>query len=685
MNPKIHTRSHGFTLLELAIVLTIIGVIIGTGLMTLTAAVQATEYNATVAKMAAIDKALLTFSTKWNRIPCPGDLTLTPTSLASGTSPASSIASSYYANTTVMAGADYGAEAGSDASSAIGVGTGVCVGTNMTPQANFSATSGVAEGAVPTKALDLSDDYLYDGWGRRFRYAVDPSATVAGSIPSMTLSCSPITIYDSLGNVRSAAAIYAIISHGANGHGAYTSSGTTHSASSTNQNKQINCHCNNSGTSIGYPLPNYEPSGTATNLTSATYVQAVPSVATAGTATTTFDDIVSYKESGQMQTFNNPVTPSFLYTADISNNRVRKISATMAGIITTIAGNGTQGLTGDGGAATSAELDDPQGVAVDSSGNIYIGNYFGQCIRKVTAATGIITTIAGNTTAGACNGTSGHTGDGGQATSAKLSFPEKVAVDSSGNIYIADYFNNCIRKVTAATGIMSTVAGHTTAGACDDTSGHTGDTGAATSAKLNSPSGVTLDSFGNIYITDSGNNCIRKVMASTNIITTVAGNTTAGACNASAGAYSGDGGQATSATLNGPGSVAVDSSGDIYIADGGNNRIRKVTAATGIISTVAGSGGFGCCGTGGYSGDYGPATSARLNTPGDIALDSYGNLYIADMSNQVIRKVTASGTICTVAGNGYGAGGTGAYSGDNGPATKAELYFPGSVAISTVR
>ena len=321
-----------------------------------------------------------------------------------------------------------------------------------------------------------------------------------------------------------------------------------------------------------------------------------------------------------------------------------------AGDINTIAGNGTYGYSGDGGAAISAEIWYPSGVAIDSSGNVYIADQDNYRIRKVTASTGIISTIAGN-------GTYGYSGDGGAATSAELKVPSGVAVDSSGNVYIADSYNFRIRKVTASTGIISTIAGN-------GTGGYSGDGGAATSAEVE-PVGVAVDSSGNVYIVDQFNQRIRKVTASTGIISTIAGNGTRG--------YSGDGGAATSAELNYPSGVGIDSSGNVYIADTQNDRIRKVTASTGIISTLAGNG------TAGNSGDGGAATSGELNYPSGVGVDSSGNVYIADSGNERIRKVTTStGIISTIAGNG-----TGGYSGDSGAATSAELANPAGVTIDS--
>jgi uncharacterized protein (TIGR03437 family) len=303
------------------------------------------------------------------------------------------------------------------------------------------------------------------------------------------------------------------------------------------------------------------------------------------------------------------------------------------GVLTLVAGNGTEGFTGDGGPAASAQLGQPQGIAVDSAGNLYIADTNNNLIRKVT--NGVITTVAGN-------GTVGSSGDNGPATSAAVLLPVGVTVDSAGNLYIVDTGNGRIRKVS--NGVITTVAGN----------GSVGDNGPATSAQLSEPWGVAVDAAGNLYIADSSNNRIRKV--ANGVITTVAGNGIQG--------FGGDNGPAISAELNEPWSVAVDAAGNLYIADGPNNRIRMV--ASGVITTAAGNG------TQGFSGDNGPPASAALNQPQGVAVDSAGDLYIADISNRRIRKVSR-GTITTVAGNGS--------VGDNGPATSAQLSEPWAVAV----
>jgi len=309
---------------------------------------------------------------------------------------------------------------------------------------------------------------------------------------------------------------------------------------------------------------------------------------------------------------NRRVVPSLLWGVLVllaETAAYGQISLPAPGDIDTVAGYGTAGYSGDNGLATAADLYLPQSVAIDSAGNIYIVDAHNNRIRKVTASTGIITTVAGN-------GTEGYSGDGGPATSAEISPSGGVAVDVVGNIYFAD--TQRIRKVAVSTGYISTVAG-------SGIQGYSGDGGSATSAEMNWPWGVAVDAAGNTYFGDMFNNCIRKVTASTGIISTVAGTGNAG--------FSGDGGLATSAKLYYPYGVAVDAAGNIYIADEANDRIRKVTASTGDISTVAGTGKTG------YSGDGYLATSAELYWPHSVAVDSASNLYIADEDNNRIRAV----------------------------------------------
>jgi len=318
------------------------------------------------------------------------------------------------------------------------------------------------------------------------------------------------------------------------------------------------------------------------------------------------------------------------------------------------------GYAGDGGAATSAQLAGPDVVAVDSSGNLYISDTNNQRIRKVSG--GSIATVVGN-------GTAGYSGDKGSATSAEIYSPSGLAFDSNGNLYIGDTNNFVVREVSG--GNITTVAGTNSA------QGFSGDGAAATSADLNNPSGVAVDSGGNIYIADPANNVVRIVC--NNLTPAPCQNLAVGDINTFAGVetygagYSGDGGPSTAAQLNNPIGVAFDTHGNLYIADTGNNLIRKVSGATGIITTVAGNGGAG------YSGDGGLAIAAELNTPKSVSIDANGYIYIADDINGVIRAVAPDGTITTIAGNQSAGPG---YSGDGGPATSAQLYFPAGVAVS---
>ncbi|OFW40135.1 MAG: hypothetical protein A3J28_06665 [Acidobacteria bacterium RIFCSPLOWO2_12_FULL_60_22] len=333
-----------------------------------------------------------------------------------------------------------------------------------------------------------------------------------------------------------------------------------------------------------------------------------------------------------------------LYIADTANNRVRKVSPD--GTISTFAGGGSR-FGVDGIPATSAGLSYPVGVAVNAAGDVFIGELLGNRIRKVSP-NGIIATVAGN-------GTAGFSGDGGPAPSASLNNPRGIALDSAGSIYIADFNNHRIRKITPV-GIMNTVAGTGT-----PSFGSSGDGGAATSASVSSPSGVAVDAAGNLYIVDSLNSRIRKVSPA-GIITNFAGGAFYG--------FSGDGGPATNAGLRAPTGLAV-VGGNLYIADTGNGRIRRVDPS-GNIGTVAGIGLVN------FSGDGGPATGASLSNPESVEVDATGNLYIADTGGNRIRKVSSAGVITTAAGNG-----TPAFSGDGGPATQSSLDGPRGVAVDT--
>jgi sugar lactone lactonase YvrE len=322
------------------------------------------------------------------------------------------------------------------------------------------------------------------------------------------------------------------------------------------------------------------------------------------------------------------------------------------GIISTIVGTGTSGTGGDGGPATSATLSYPAGVAVNNAGDIFVVH--GSSVRKISGTSGTISSLstsgallsaagvwvnnAGNlfvtdhyhdqvfrvnatsgATAWACgNGHQGHGGDGGPATNGTLMVPAGACTDRAGNIYIADRGSNAIRKVSSPSGTLSTICGNGTAG-------FSGDGGPASAAMVSSPNGICVDTASNIYFSDMGNQRIRKINAATGRITTIAGTGSAG--------FSGDGGLAVAAKISGPAALFADKLGNIYLADQGNNRVRKI-AVSRVITTIAGTG------TAGFSGDGGPATSAKLSSPSGVWVDAWGNVFISDMYNNRIRKIT---------------------------------------------
>lgn len=454
------------------------------------------------------------------------------------------------------------------------------------------------------------------------------------------------------------------------------------------------------------------------NLYIADYIQCVIRKVDANGIITTVagNNLQGYAGDGGLATqarLNLPFRVSFdaggnLLIADLGDNRIRRVDA-LTGIISTIAGTGAQGSTGDGGLATQANLYAPNSVAIDAAGNLYVGSgvsssaqwsydnrirvintagvintavglnsngdgtsarrgiidpyglsiggtaspadlYIADSrnneIRKISAATGLISTVAGS-------GSAGFSGDNGAALNASLRSPNDVAVDTAGNVWIADTSNHRIRRVDP-TGTITTFAG-------TGTQGYSGDNGDALNARLNYPRGVAVDTAGNLYIADASNYRIRKVTPQ-RIITTVAGNGTWGS--------TGDGGPATSAQLASPVDVAAGSDGSLYIPENATHKVRKVSPG-GIISTIAGTG------IAGSGGDGGLATAAQLNGPTQVALDAQNNLFISDSANLRVRRVdAASGTISTVAGTG-----TVGNEGDGGPATAANLYSPTGIVI----
>ncbi|MGH9597009.1 MAG: Ig-like domain repeat protein [Edaphobacter sp.] len=320
-----------------------------------------------------------------------------------------------------------------------------------------------------------------------------------------------------------------------------------------------------------------------------------------------------------------------LYFAESGNHVVRRVDAT--GQITTIAGTGTQGFTGDAGPATSAALDSPLGLALDSANHLYIADTHNDRIRKLDLVSGILTTIAGT-------GTRGFFGDAGPAAAAELNLPAALACDTANNLYVADTGNHRIRRIDAASGVITTIAG-------TGAQGFSGDNALAEDASLDSPDGLVVDAASNLYLADTHNQRIRRIDATTGIIRTIAGTGAQG--------FAGDAGNATSATLALPHGITLDAAGNLYLADTDNHRIRRIDAVTGIITTVAGDG------TQAFAGDGSPAIAASLDTPRSTAVSPTALLTLADSGNQRIRQLTAVPapvtTIRTIAGLGLAAPG----------------------------
>ncbi len=303
-----------------------------------------------------------------------------------------------------------------------------------------------------------------------------------------------------------------------------------------------------------------------------------------------------------------------IYIADRYNNVVRKVS--YSGVVSTFAGTGVAGNSADSGVANALKLNQPYSIIADMPGNVYIADYANNKVRKV-GINGIMRTIAGT-------GVAGYSGDGFAATAARLDRPQGIAIDQHGNVYVSEAGNHTVRKITPG-GIITTLAG-------TGVQGYSGDAGNGNAAQLYGPAGLTVDVYDNVYIADYFNNVVRRVN-SAGVITTFAGNHTQG--------NSGDGGLATNASMYFPSGVAIYGHGDVYISDQGNNNIRKVDEM-GIITHVAGTS------TNGYNGDNGPAVSAQLSSPKGLSVDGVGRVYIADHDNNVIRiikDITAVGSV----------------------------------------
>jgi sugar lactone lactonase YvrE len=300
--------------------------------------------------------------------------------------------------------------------------------------------------------------------------------------------------------------------------------------------------------------------------------------------------------------------------------------------VSTFAGSGTAGSTDATG--TAASFSNPRAVAVDASGNVYVADFINHKIRKITPA-GVVSTFAGSGFTGSTDGT---------GTAASFRNPSGVAVDASGNVYVADYGNHKIRKITPS-GVVSTFAGSGTQGSADAT---------GTAASFNAPFGLAVDASGNIYVADTGNHKIRKITPA-GVVSTLAGS----------GSYGSTDGTGTAAIFAFPNGVALDASGNVYVADTNNNKIRKITSA-GVVSTFAGSGTQGSI--------DGTGTAASFDYPTGVAVDASGNVYVADTFNNKIRKITPAGVVSTLAGSG-------AQGSTDATGTAASFHYPAGVAV----
>jgi prepilin-type N-terminal cleavage/methylation domain-containing protein len=578
LQEPLRNNPRGFTLTELSVVLVIVALLVGMSISATQPILQQARINATTKKMAAIEQALLKFSAANGRIPCPTDLTLTQGS------------------------ANYGQEAGYATG---GVGAGECQ-HNLTPAANFATatTGGTAEGGVPTATLNLPNDFMYDGWGHKFRYVVDPTYTLstqhsAWPIPSYiscTSSSTGITINDESGAARTQKAIYAIISHGPNGHGAYTSSGQITNAGIQATDEQTNCHCNATGAHTGG----------ATTLSSATYVQKDPQYQSgqASKPLYYFDDIVTYKEGWQMQASNNfaPSACPYLYTTDFWNGKVRKTDL-LGGIITTW-GNGTS----DSKVGTG-----PSDVKVDSSGNIWISDCGNNRVMKFNSSGTWQMTIGGKATNTACAGTyassttcNAISGFGAGCCAPKsatcnctsgsgngeLNCPTEIAIDSSGNIWVADNGNGRVEEFNSSGQYVNKWS------------------------ITDGVSGLAVDSNRYVWLTTPYDSSLRKCSA-------------IGSC-ASYTSY--DMGAPHNLQACDTDYIAVDSNGNIWVTDESNGKVREFNSSTGAHITD-------------LSTSF-PYTSGSCNGPTAIAFDSFGYLWVGDRNNNNIYQINPnSGSI----------------------------------------
>ena len=559
---RITSGKKGFTLLELSIALVIIAIITGISAYMGTAVIATARLSATQQRMKAIDQALMKYRVANDRLPCPADLTIP------------------------QGGANFGIE---------GATPGACTGG--TPSANFSAASTTytfataAEGAVPTVTLGLPNDFMVDGWGNRFRYAVDTGMTAPGAFPAMSLGCAygAVTVNDANGNGRTQAAIYALISHGANGHGAYTQNGVTLNARSVNASEQTNCHCNASAAPTGY---------------APVYVQASSSVDSTN-ALDNFDDLVTYKERWQMRTdWDDATACKTVYVADSANCRVQYFTIT----------GGYLGQFGTCG-TNPGQFNMPTGIAIDQSGNVWVTDYGLDAVQKFSSSGSYISGFG-------CCAFGSSTGNG------EFNEADGVAVDSSGNLWVTDKDNNRIQKFNTSGTWLMTIGGDKGDGShtctqCSSTTSCTCYSGTGNGQFTYPEGNVVIDSGGNIWAYDGGNSRVQEFNSSGSWLQTV--NTGAGfqngfALDASGNIWaSSDGYHVRKFTSTGtdtgvymdkgdPGccegpanglnygtlAFAIDANGDIWIVDPWNNRVEEFNSSGTWLRSIGGPPPYAC-------------------------------------------------------------------------------------------
>jgi len=546
----------GFTLLELAIVLIIISVVIGMSVSMSISVIATARLTATQQKMDAIGQALMQYRTANDRLPCPGDLTLAPGS------------------------ADYGLEAGADASSTIGTGTGVCTGAGMLPAANSTAIgttntlATAAEGSLPALTLGLPANSMVDAWGNKFRYAVDITMTANAAFSYMPLSCvvGAITVSDGNGNARSSGSIYALVSHGPNGHGAYSKNGVTVSAGDSTADELTNCHCG----PLGHPGA-YSPN----------YVQKLPAYDSGhvGNARYYFDDLVTYKEQWQMQTPRDKIVPCSklqMYVADGLNSRVQ---------IFTYPGTYSSQFGSNG--AGNGQFNNPEGVTLDSTGNVWVGDFTNDRVQKFSS-----------TGTWLLNANAHNAGD--------VTVP---IFDSSGILWFSNLGYSGIERFYNTGTYISTVSSH-----------------GITNGQVTAPEGMTFDSSGNLWVVDNGNNRVEEFTSGGSWLQTIPSsgciNGAAPVCPASS----------TNGQFNAPRYIAFASNGNFWVSDTANNRLEEFTPSGTFVMGIG-------AGYNGVSGSIGSSGGAKgqFNAPSGIAVDPYGNLWVVEASGQRVQEFTSNG------------------------------------------